>query len=79
MSNRRIAAGTGGAGGVRDAAVRPERRAAPTPGQALWDPETSKELLLLKTLSLPEAAAARDAEGLPRGQTVLGTARLPGR
>ena len=44
----RLAAGTGGAGGVWGAAVRPERRAAPAPGQPLWDPETSELPLLQK-------------------------------
>ncbi|XP_009467450.1 PREDICTED: tubulin polyglutamylase complex subunit 1 [Nipponia nippon] len=54
----------GGAAGVRDAAVRPQRRAAPAPGQALRGADTSEPLLLLKASSVPAAAAARDAEGL---------------
>lgn len=70
-----MAAGAGGAGGAWDAAVTPERRAAPVPGQALQDPETCKLTLLLKASSMPEAAAARDAGGLVRGRAALGTSK----
>lgn len=69
------------------AAVRPERRAAPAPGQGLWDPEASELLRPSKASPVPEAAAAApDAEGLVRGKAALpwgppstGSCSAPGR